>query len=139
VILAQLAHFASHTVNSLAFFQEEQAVGFSPLDLWQHMGWAVRVIAIVLFIAKHLFPSRFYAQAESGQKARILQTAQGTPHSFLPWPKPGDTPTNAPSHCNPPRTGVKENQAGSRPKDSTQPQRKPRGREPGDARHPAAS
>jgi biopolymer transport protein ExbB/biopolymer transport protein TolQ len=50
VILAQLAHFASHTVNSLAFFQEEQAVGFSPLDLWQHMGWAVRVIAIVLFI-----------------------------------------------------------------------------------------
>src|ERR1019366_7105991 len=29
-------------------------------------------LAIVLFIAKHLFPSRFYAQAESGQKARRL-------------------------------------------------------------------
>jgi len=38
-------------------------------------------------------------------------------------------------HCNPPRIGVKENQAGSRPKVSTQPQRKPRGREPGDSRH----
>ena len=50
MILAQLAHFASHTVSSLAMFQEEQAVGFSPMDLWDHMGWAVRAIAIVLFI-----------------------------------------------------------------------------------------
>lgn len=36
------------------------------------------------------------------------------------------------------RIGVKENQAGSRPNISTQPQRKPRGRERGDTRHPAA-
>ena len=43
MILAQLAHFASHTVNSLAFFQEEQAVSFSPLGLWQHMGWPARI------------------------------------------------------------------------------------------------
>jgi biopolymer transport protein ExbB/TolQ len=50
VILAQLAHFASHTVNSLAFFQEEQTVSFSPLGLWQHMGWPARTIAIILFI-----------------------------------------------------------------------------------------
>jgi biopolymer transport protein ExbB/TolQ len=51
VILAQFAHFASHMASSLALFQEEeQAVGFSPLQLWEHMGWAVRVIAIVLFI-----------------------------------------------------------------------------------------
>ena len=51
MILAQLAHFASHTVNSLAlFFQEEQTVSFSPLGLWQHMGWLARAVAIILFI-----------------------------------------------------------------------------------------
>jgi len=50
VILAQFAHLASHTVSSLALFQEDQAVGFSPMQLWDHMGWAVRAIAIVLFI-----------------------------------------------------------------------------------------
>ncbi len=50
MILAQLAHFASHTVNSLAFFQEEQTVSFSPLGLWQHMGWLARGVAILLFI-----------------------------------------------------------------------------------------
>jgi len=50
VILAQLAHFASHTVNALAFFQEEQTVSFSPLGLWQHMGWLARAVAILLFI-----------------------------------------------------------------------------------------
>jgi len=50
VILAQLAHFASHTVNSLALFQEEQTVSFSPLGLWNHMGWLARAVAIVLFI-----------------------------------------------------------------------------------------
>jgi biopolymer transport protein ExbB/biopolymer transport protein TolQ len=49
VILAQLAHFASHTVNSLAFFQEE-TVSFTPLGLWQHMGWLARCVAILLFI-----------------------------------------------------------------------------------------
>ena len=50
MILAQLAHFASHTVNSLAMFQEEQTVSFSPLGLWQHMGWLARAVAILLFI-----------------------------------------------------------------------------------------
>jgi biopolymer transport protein ExbB/TolQ len=51
VILAQLAHFSSHTVNSLAlFFQEEQTVSFSPLGLWQHMGWLAKSVAILLFI-----------------------------------------------------------------------------------------
>jgi biopolymer transport protein ExbB/TolQ len=50
VILAQLAHFASHTVNALAFFQEDQTVTFSPLGLWQHMAWMARSVAIVLFI-----------------------------------------------------------------------------------------
>ena len=50
MILAQLAHFASHTVNSLALFQEEQTVSFSPLGLWNHMGWLARSVAIILFI-----------------------------------------------------------------------------------------
>jgi biopolymer transport protein ExbB/biopolymer transport protein TolQ len=51
VILAQLAHFASHTVSSLAFFQEEGGtVSFSPMGLWEHMGWPARTIAIILFI-----------------------------------------------------------------------------------------
>jgi biopolymer transport protein ExbB/TolQ len=50
VILAQFAHFASHTVNSLALFQEEQTVSFSPLGLWNHMGWLARSVAIILFI-----------------------------------------------------------------------------------------
>ena len=51
MILAQLAHFASHTVNSLAFLQDEgQTVGFSPMQLWEHMAWMARTVAIVLFI-----------------------------------------------------------------------------------------
>jgi biopolymer transport protein ExbB/biopolymer transport protein TolQ len=50
VILAQLAHFASHAVNSLALFQEDQTVSFSPIGLWGHMGWLARSVAIVLFI-----------------------------------------------------------------------------------------
>jgi biopolymer transport protein ExbB/TolQ len=51
VILAQLSHFASHTVNSLAMFQDEgQTVGFSPIQLWDNMGWLVRCVVIVLFI-----------------------------------------------------------------------------------------
>ena len=51
MILAQLAHFASHTVSSLAFFQEEGATaGFSPIQLWTNMGWLVRGVVFVLFI-----------------------------------------------------------------------------------------
>jgi biopolymer transport protein ExbB/biopolymer transport protein TolQ len=50
VILAQLAHFASHTVNSLALFQEDQTVSFSPIGLWNHMAWMARSVAILLFI-----------------------------------------------------------------------------------------
>jgi biopolymer transport protein ExbB/biopolymer transport protein TolQ len=50
VILAQLAHFASHTVSSLALFQEEQTVGFSPIQLWENMGTLVKCVVVVLFI-----------------------------------------------------------------------------------------
>ena len=51
MILAQLAHFASHTVSSIAFFQEEGgAVGFSPLQLWHNMGWLAKCVAVILFV-----------------------------------------------------------------------------------------
>ena len=52
MILAQLAHFASHTAANLAFFfdGEEATVGFSPLQLWEHMGNLARAVAIILFI-----------------------------------------------------------------------------------------
>jgi biopolymer transport protein ExbB/biopolymer transport protein TolQ len=50
VILAQLSHFASHTVSSLALFQEDQTVSFSPVGLWEHMAWMARSVAILLFI-----------------------------------------------------------------------------------------
>ena len=50
MILAQFAHFASHTVSSLAVFQDEQTVGFSPMELWSHMAWMARTVAIILFI-----------------------------------------------------------------------------------------
>ncbi len=40
MILAQFAHFASHSVSSLALFQEEQAVGFSPMQLMGTHGMA---------------------------------------------------------------------------------------------------
>jgi biopolymer transport protein ExbB/biopolymer transport protein TolQ len=49
VILAQLANFASHTVSSLALFQEE-TVSFTPLGLWGHMGWLARCVALLLFV-----------------------------------------------------------------------------------------
>jgi biopolymer transport protein ExbB/biopolymer transport protein TolQ len=50
VILAQLAHFASHTVNTLALFQEDQTVSFSPIGLWNNMGYLAKAVAVVLFI-----------------------------------------------------------------------------------------
>jgi biopolymer transport protein ExbB/TolQ len=50
VILAQFSHFASHAVTSLALFQDEQTVSFSPMGLWNHMGWLAKSVAILLFI-----------------------------------------------------------------------------------------
>jgi len=45
------------------------------------------------------------------------------------------TRISASTHCNGESVALEGRQAGSRPKDSTQPQRKPRGLKPGDARH----
>jgi biopolymer transport protein ExbB/TolQ len=49
VILAHLSHLAFHPA-ALSFFQDEQTVGFSPLDLWHNMGALVKCVVIVLFI-----------------------------------------------------------------------------------------
>jgi len=48
VILAHLSQMAVHPAT-LSFFQE-QAVGFSPIDLWNNMGLLVKCVVIVLFI-----------------------------------------------------------------------------------------
>jgi biopolymer transport protein ExbB/TolQ len=51
VIHAQLAHFASHMVNNLAFFQEEgQAVGFDLMHMLKNMAWQAWIVVGVLFI-----------------------------------------------------------------------------------------
>ena len=49
MILAHLTNIAFHPAT-LSFFQEEQQVGFSPLDLWHNMGALVKGVVIVLFI-----------------------------------------------------------------------------------------
>ena len=52
MILAQIAHFASHMAANMAFFfdGEEQTVGFSPIQLWEHMGGLARCVAVLLFV-----------------------------------------------------------------------------------------
>jgi biopolymer transport protein ExbB/biopolymer transport protein TolQ len=49
VILAHLTQVVTHPA-SLAFFFQEQTVGFGPLDLWGHMGNMARAVVIILFI-----------------------------------------------------------------------------------------
>ena len=48
MILDHLSQMAVHPAT-LSFFQE-QAVGFSPIDLWNNMGLLVKCVVIVLFI-----------------------------------------------------------------------------------------
>ena len=50
MILAHLTHIAVHPAT-LSFFQDEQQVGFSPLDLWHNMGSLAKGVVIVLFIS----------------------------------------------------------------------------------------
>jgi len=49
VILAHLSHATSHLAN-LAFFQDQQAVGFSLPDMWHQMGDLAKGVVFVLFI-----------------------------------------------------------------------------------------
>jgi len=50
VILAQLAHDASHVAANMAFFFEGEEANFSPMGLWEHMGALAKAVAIILFI-----------------------------------------------------------------------------------------
>ena len=51
MILAQFATYASHTAANLAFLLDEgETVSFTPVGLWQHMGWLARCVAILLFV-----------------------------------------------------------------------------------------
>ena len=49
MILAHLTQVASHSAALTAFFQD-QAPGFSPLDLWHNMGILAKGVAVILFI-----------------------------------------------------------------------------------------
>jgi biopolymer transport protein ExbB/TolQ len=49
VILAHLNQLVAHPA-ALGLFQEQQAVGFSPIDLWNNMGWLARGVVFVLFV-----------------------------------------------------------------------------------------
>jgi biopolymer transport protein ExbB/biopolymer transport protein TolQ len=49
VILAHYSHATSH-LAALGFFQAQQTVGFSPMDLWNNMGWLARGVVFILFI-----------------------------------------------------------------------------------------
>jgi biopolymer transport protein ExbB/TolQ len=49
VILAHLNQVVFHPV-ALGMFQQDQSVGFSPVDLWNNMGWLARGVVFVLFI-----------------------------------------------------------------------------------------
>jgi biopolymer transport protein ExbB/TolQ len=51
VILAQLSHLAAHQAAlAMYFFQDQEPVGFGPMDLWHHMGPAARAVVAVLFV-----------------------------------------------------------------------------------------
>ena len=49
MILSHLSHATSHLAN-LAFFQDQQAVGFSLPDMWHQMGDLAKGVVFVLFI-----------------------------------------------------------------------------------------
>ncbi len=49
MILAHLSHATSH-LASLAFFQDQQTVGFSLPDMWRQMGDLAKGVVFVLFI-----------------------------------------------------------------------------------------
>lgn len=50
MILAHLTNLAAHPASLALFFQQEQTVGFSPLDLWHNMGSLAKGVVVILFI-----------------------------------------------------------------------------------------
>lgn len=49
MILAHLNQVVFHPAT-LGMFQDQQTVGFSPVDLWNNMGWLARGVVFVLFV-----------------------------------------------------------------------------------------
>ena len=49
MILAHVSQFVPHTA-SLAFFQDQQQVGFSIVDMWHNMGWLPKGVVFLLLI-----------------------------------------------------------------------------------------
>ncbi len=50
MILAHLTHLAAHPATLGLFFQDQQTVGFSPMDLWRNMGNLAKGVVVILFI-----------------------------------------------------------------------------------------
>jgi biopolymer transport protein ExbB/TolQ len=50
VILAQVPQFVPHTASLAAFFQDQQQVGFSIVDMWHNMGWLPKGVVFLLLI-----------------------------------------------------------------------------------------
>ncbi|MFC6646119.1 MotA/TolQ/ExbB proton channel family protein [Granulicella cerasi] len=51
MILAHIANFATTSAHSMAmFFEGDAQVGFSPTELWAHMGGLAKAVVIILFI-----------------------------------------------------------------------------------------
>jgi biopolymer transport protein ExbB/biopolymer transport protein TolQ len=50
VILANVSHLVPHTASLAAFFQDQQQVGFSIVDMWHNMGWLPKAVVFLLLI-----------------------------------------------------------------------------------------
>ncbi|MHB1673691.1 MAG: MotA/TolQ/ExbB proton channel family protein [Acidobacteriaceae bacterium] len=50
MILAHVSQFVPHTASLAAFFQDQQQVGFSVVDMWHNMGWLPKGVVFLLLI-----------------------------------------------------------------------------------------
>ena len=50
MILAHVSQFVPHTASFAAFFQDQQQVGFSIVDMWHNMGWLPKGVVFLLLI-----------------------------------------------------------------------------------------
>ena len=50
MILAHVSQFVPHSASLAAFFQDQQQVGFSVVDMWHNMGWLPKGVVFLLLI-----------------------------------------------------------------------------------------
>ncbi|HTU50839.1 MAG TPA: MotA/TolQ/ExbB proton channel family protein [Acidobacteriaceae bacterium] len=50
MILAHVSQFVPHSASLAAFFQDQQQVGFSIVDMWHNMGWLPKGVVFLLLI-----------------------------------------------------------------------------------------